>query len=214
MPSSPGITTRTTVAVHAADPISLIGVASQLRPRPEVSVIEWDAEVPPEVVAVVVDTVDEEALGTLRRIQRTTSCRTVLVITDIDEQQLVSAAECGVAGVIRRSEATPDNLVHVIGTVARGEGYLPADLLGRLLEEVGRLQDQVLGPRGLYVTGLTTREADTLRLVAEGYDTAEIAAKLGWSERTIKNTLHGVMSRLQLSNRSHAVAFAMRQGWI
>ncbi|MFE6031038.1 DNA-binding response regulator [Streptomyces niveus] len=162
MTSSPDITTRTTVAIHAGDPISLVGVASQLRPRPEVSVTEWDAEVPPQVVVIVVDTVDEEALRTLRRIQRTTSCRTVLVTTDIDEQQLVSTAECGVAGLIRRSEATPEHLVHVIGTVARGEGHLPADLLGRLLEEVGRLQSQVLGPRGLYVNGLTTREVDTL----------------------------------------------------
>lgn len=214
MPSSPIITARTTVAIHAGDPISLVGAASQLRPRPEVSIIEWDAEVPPQVVLVVVDTVDEEALGTLRRIQRTTSSRTVLVITDIDEQQLMSTAECGVAGVIRRSEATPAHLVHVIGTVARGEGYLPADLLGSLLQEVGRLQGQVLRPRGLYVTGLTTREVDTLRLVAEGYDTADIAANLGWSERTIKNTLHAVMTRLRLRNRSHAVAYAMREGLI
>ncbi|MFF2941233.1 response regulator transcription factor [Streptomyces niveus] len=207
--------TPTTVAIQAGDPLSHAGVTSQLRPRPEITLMEWDAAgVPPEVVVVVVDTVDEDTLRTLRHIQRTSTCRTVLITTAIDEQKLVSAAECGVAGVVRRSESTPEHLVHVIGTVARGEGHLPADLLGRLLEEVGRLQNQVLGPRGLHVNGMTTREIDTLRLVAEGYDTADIAAKLGWSERTIKNTLHTVMSRLHLSNRSHAVAFAMRQGWI
>ncbi|MFD8960579.1 response regulator transcription factor, partial [Streptomyces anulatus] len=144
----------------------------------------------------------------------TSTCRTVLVTTDIDEQKLVSAAECGVAGVIRRSESTPDHLVQVIGTVARGEGHLPSDLLGRLLEEVGRLQGQVLGPRGLHFTGLAAREVDVLRLVAEGYDTADIATKLAYSERTIKNVLHSVMTRLQLRNRSHAVAYAMRQGLI
>lgn len=177
--------------------------------------MEWDAEdVSPEVVVIVVDTVDEEALRTLRHIQRTSTCRTVLVTTDIDEQKLVSAAECGVAGVVRRSESTPEHLVQVIGTVARGEGHLPSDLLGRLLEEVGRLQGQVLGPRGLHFTGLAAREVDVLRLVAEGYDTADIATKLAYSERTIKNVLHSVMTRLQLRNRSHAVAYAMRQGLI
>ncbi|MFJ2433176.1 response regulator transcription factor [Streptomyces anulatus] len=206
---------RITVLLRAQDPISQAGVASQLRARPEVSVVERDEGEPtPQVVVMVVDAVDDEVLRVLRNIQRTSTCRTVLVTTDIDEQKLVSAAECGVAGVVRRSESTPDHLVQVIGTVARGEGHLPSDLLGRLLEEVGRLQGQVLGPRGLHFTGLAAREVDVLRLVAEGYDTADIATKLAYSERTIKNVLHSVMTRLQLRNRSHAVAYAMRQGLI
>ncbi|MEU6018226.1 response regulator transcription factor [Streptomyces sp. NPDC047515] len=206
---------RTTVALRAQDPISQAGVASQLRARPEVSVMEWvEGDASPQIVVVVVDAVDEEVLTMLRHIQRTSTSRTVLVTTDIDEQKLVSAAECGVAGVIRRSESTPEHLVQVIRTVARGEGHLPSDLLGRLLEEVGRLQGQVLGPRGLHFTGLAAREVDVLRLVAEGYDTADIATKLAYSERTIKNVLHSVMTRLQLRNRSHAVAYAMRQGLI
>ncbi|MFD4374798.1 response regulator transcription factor [Streptomyces sp. NPDC058486] len=207
---------RTAVAVLAQDPISKAGVASQLRPRPEITMTEWGEAVDPapEVVVLVVDTVDEETLRLLRNICRTSTARPVLVTTDIDEQKLVNAAECGVAGVIRRAEATSEHLVHVIGTVAKGAGYLPSDLLGRLLEEVGRLQGQVLAPRGLHFTGLATREVDVLRLVAEGYDTADIAAKLSYSERTIKNVLHGVITRLQLRNRSHAVAYAMRQGLI
>ncbi|MCX5342162.1 response regulator transcription factor [Streptomyces sp. R-74717] len=206
---------RITVALRAQDPISQAGVASQLRARPEVSVTEWgEGDASPRIVVVVVDAVDEEVLTMLRHIQRTSTSRTVLVTTDIDEQKLVSAAECGVAGVVRRSESTPEHLVQVIGTVARGEGHLPSDLLGRLLEEVGRLQGQVLGPRGLHFTGLAAREVDVLRLVAEGYDTADIATKLAYSERTIKNVLHSVMTRLQLRNRSHAVAYAMRQGLI
>ncbi|MEU4176948.1 response regulator transcription factor [Streptomyces sp. NPDC026589] len=206
---------RITVVLRAQDPISQAGVASQLRARPEVAVVDRDdGEPAPQVVVMVVDTVDDEVLRVLRNIQRTSTCRTVLVTKDIDEQKLVSAAECGVAGVVRRSDSTPDHLVQVIGTVARGEGHLPSDLLGRLLEEVGRLQGQVLGPRGLHFTGLAAREVDVLRLVAEGYDTADIATKLAYSERTIKNVLHSVMTRLQLRNRSHAVAYAMRQGLI
>ncbi|MFE6983772.1 helix-turn-helix transcriptional regulator [Streptomyces griseus] len=206
---------RVTVVLRAQDPISQAGVASQLRARPEVTVVDRDdGEAAPQVVVMVVDAVDDEVLRVLRNIQRTSTCRTVLVTTDIDEQKLVSAAECGVAGVVRRSDSTPDHLVQVIGTVARGEGHLPSDLLGRLLEEVGRLQGQVLGPRGLHFTGLAAREVDVLRLVAEGYDTADIATKLAYSERTIKNVLHSVMTRLQLRNRSHAVAYAMRQGLI
>ncbi|MFB7577590.1 helix-turn-helix transcriptional regulator [Streptomyces hydrogenans] len=209
-------TNRISVALRAPDPISQAGVTSQLRTRPEITIADWneDADPAPEVVVLVVDTVDEDVLQLLRRVRRISPARPVLVTTGIDEQKLVSAAECGVAGVIRRAEATPEHLVHVIGTVAKGAGHLPADLVGRLLEEVGRLQGQVLGPRGLHFTGLAAREVDVLRLVAEGYDTADIAARLSYSERTIKNVLHGVITRLQLRNRTHAVAYAMRQGLI
>lgn len=207
---------RISVAVHAQDPISRAGVTSQLRPRPEVTLTEWEegTNMAPQVIVLVADTIDEAVLRLLRRIRRTTPARTVLVATDVDEQKVVSAAEGGVGGVIRRTDATPEHLVHVIGTVAKGDGYLPSDLLGRLLEEVGKLQSQVLSPRGLHFTGLAPREVDVLRLVAEGYDSAEIAVKLSFSERTIKNVLHSVMTRLQLRNRSHAVAYAMRHGLI
>ncbi|WP_312892740.1 helix-turn-helix transcriptional regulator [Allostreptomyces psammosilenae] len=205
---------RIPVSLRAQDPISRAGVASQLRTRPELRLDDPDDEGSPSVVVVVVDTIDEAELRVLRSVQRTTTARMVLVATHIDDQQLVSAAECGVAGIVRRAEATPERLVQVISAVARGEGSVPADLLGRLLEQVGRLQGQVLGPRGLNFNGLTAREIQVLRLVAEGYDTAEIATKLSYSERTIKNVLHGIMTRLQLRNRSHAVAYALRQGLI
>jgi DNA-binding CsgD family transcriptional regulator len=53
-----------------------------------------------------------------------------------------------------------------------------------------------------------------LRLVADGLDTSEIAERLSYSERTIKNIIHDVTTRFHLRNRSHAVAFAVRQGLI
>ena len=53
-----------------------------------------------------------------------------------------------------------------------------------------------------------------LRLVAEGFGTEEIAAKLCYSERTVKNVLYGLMTRCGLNNRAHAVAYALRAGAI
>ncbi|MFT2016869.1 helix-turn-helix transcriptional regulator [Streptomyces sp. 796.1] len=207
-------TERILVDLRAQDPVSQAGVASQLRARPEVRVIDPNTAEDAQVAIVVVDLIDDEVLGQLRQIQRAGTGRGVLITTHIDEQQLVSAAECGFIGVIRRTEATPERLVQVIAAVARGEGHVPADLLGSLLAQVGRLQGEVLGPRGLNFTGLAAREIEVLRLVAEGYDTADIALKLAYSERTIKNVLHAVMTRLNLRNRSHAVAYALRQGLI
>ncbi|MPZ74787.1 MAG: DNA-binding response regulator, partial [Nitriliruptorales bacterium] len=63
-------------------------------------------------------------------------------------------------------------------------------------------------------TALTKREIDVLRLVADGKDTTEIAHELAFSERTIKNVIHDVTMRLNLRNRTHAVAYALRQGLI
>jgi DNA-binding CsgD family transcriptional regulator len=91
---------------------------------------------------------------------------------------------------------------------------LPGDLLGRLLDQVGRLQRKVLDPRGLTLSTLTAREADMLRLVAEGLDTAEIAVKTSYSERTVKNVLHDVITRFNLRNRAHAVGYVLQQGLI
>lgn len=207
---------RIVVGLRAGDPISAAGVASQLRPRPELTVVDDEADepVPVAVVVVVVDAVDEAAVQLLRNVQYTTPARVVLVTTRIDDQQLISAAECGVAGIIRRAEATPERLVQVIGAVAKGEGTVPGDLLGRLLEQVGRLQRQVLSSHGINFNGLAVREIEVLRLMADGHDTAEIAVKLSYSERTIKNVLRNLIARLQVRNRTEAVAYAIRQGLI
>jgi DNA-binding NarL/FixJ family response regulator len=200
--------------VYADDPISEAGVISQLRGRPEVTIVRR-ADLEQAVVALVVaEGADETALKVLRAIQRGGVPRTVLVARVIDDSTLVAAAEAGVAGLLRTHEATADALVRVVKRVADGNGDVPADLLGRLLGHVGRLQRQVLAPRGIAFTGLSDREAQVLRLVADGFDTAEIATQLCYSERTVKNVLHDVTTRLQLRNRSHAVAYAVREGLI
>jgi DNA-binding NarL/FixJ family response regulator len=82
------------------------------------------------------------------------------------------------------------------------------------MSEVERHQRQVLSPRGLTFAGLTEREIAVLRLLAEGLDTAEVGERLFFSERTVKNVIHDLTSRLDLRNRTHAVAYAIRHGLI
>jgi DNA-binding NarL/FixJ family response regulator len=198
--------------VHARDPISQAGVVAQLRMRPEIRVVET---APQSAVAVMIaDTVDEATTRELRAMRKDGQPRLMLVATTVDDAALVAAAEAGVAGLLRRCDASADMLVRTIVIVASGEGEVPPDLLGRLLEQVGRMQRQVLAPRGLTFTGLTPRETEVLRLVAEGLDTGEIALRMCYSERTVKNVLHDLTTRLQLRNRTHAVAYAVREGLI
>lgn len=203
-----------TTYIHGADPISQAGVVSQLRGRPEVRIVE-EARLDQATVAIVVtETIDESATRILHGLRRGDLPHLIVVATSIDDAGLVTAAESGVAGLIRRLDATPENLVRVITRVNSGEGEVPGDMLGRLMTQLGRLQRQVLTPRGLTFTGLTPREVQVLRLVADGHDTSEIAQELCYSERTVKNVLHDLTTRLQLRNRSHAVAYALREGLI
>jgi DNA-binding NarL/FixJ family response regulator len=200
--------------VYASDPISQAGVVSQLRPRPEILIVDDSDLDRAEVAVIVTEVLDEQTVRVLRAVQRGGVPRTLLVAGLLDDAALAAAAEAGVSGLVRRSEATPERLARVVVRLAAGQGEVPTDLLGRLLTQVGRLQRQVLQPRGLAFSGLSDRETQVLRLVADGHGTAEIATKLCYSERTVKNVLHDVTSRLQLRNRSHAVAYALREGLI
>lgn len=204
---------RVPVYVYADDAILRAGVVSQLRMRSEVAVVDTDPE-SAEVAVLAADVLDDTTVRTLHALQRGFSPRVILVLRVIDDATLVAAAEGGISGLLRRSDATPDLLVRTIQRVMAGEGVVPPDVLGRLLGQVGALQRQVLAPRGLRFSGLSDREVQVLRLVADGHDTSEIAQQLCYSQRTVKNVLHDITTRLQLRNRSHAVAYAVREGLI
>lgn len=205
---------RVPVLVYAHDPVTRTGIVGELRGRPEVSVVETGEMSEAKVGIIAAEELDEETVRVVRAMQRNGCARVVLVVTRIDEAGVLAAVEAGISGLVRRSEATPESLTAAVTTAARGDGSLPPDLLGRLLAAVSRLQQQVLGPRGLTFTALTKREVEVLRLVADGLDTAEIARTLAYSERTIKNVIHDITMRLNLRNRTHAVAYALRQGLI
>lgn len=205
---------RTTVSVYATDPVSATGVSGELRLRPEVLVVDQNEVGQAEVSVVVTEEVDEPAIRTVRSILRGRCQRVVMIVTHLDDARLLTAVEAGVSGILRRFEADADTIVNAVLNAARGEGSVPPDLLGRLLDQMNRLQSQVLAPRGLSLSGFNERELDVLRLLAEGWVTSEIATKLSYSERTVKNVIHEMTTRFQLRNRCHAVAYAVRQGLI
>lgn len=210
---TPGVTDRRVpVAVTAPDPISREGAISQLRRHPEIDLRE---ETGPGTVALLIeDALDDAALTRLRRIVRSEGARAVLVTGTIRESELLDVVECGVGAIVWRHEATAHRLVQAVLAASRGDGDLPADLLGRLISQVGTLHRGAAGRPGAPSLGLAPREVDVLRLVAEGLDTGEIAGKLSYSERTVKNVMHGLTTRLHLRNRAHAVAYALREGYI
>ena len=191
---------RLAVAIATTDPLSRAGLAAQLQGQPAMEVVDGVEPGAAGVVVVVAHEVDDATTREIRAIRATGQEHVVLLVAKVDDAGLLAAVEAGVSGVVRRSQATPSQL--------------SPDLLGRLLSQVGRLQRQVLHPRGLTFAGLTEREVAVLRLLADGLDTAEVGHCLFFSERTVKNVIHDITSRLDLRNRTHAVAYAIRQGLI
>lgn len=199
------------VAVQASDPISHAGITRYLASRPEVRVIT-----PPradaDVVILVPDRLTTQNLAAISR--DVPHCPAILIANKVSESDLLDAVRCRIMAVLPRAAATDERLLDAIASAASRDESSPADLLGELVARAEHLQHEVLAARGLNFTDMNAREVDVLRLMAEGWDTAQIATKLSYSERTVKNVVYAVMNRLGLRNRPHAVAYAMRSGVI
>ncbi|MFD3659586.1 LuxR C-terminal-related transcriptional regulator [Streptomyces sp. NPDC058659] len=215
------LNTRVTVTVHASDPLSRAGLISHLRHQPTVDFVpEQDdgSRDAPAVAVMLADRIDEPTTAELRRLLRGRDQRVVLVARELREPDLLAVVEYGVRAIIWRHQATEQRLLSAVHSAARGEGELPPDLVSRLLNQVGRLQRATTAGTAtggaVPLFGMAPREVDVLRLLAEGLDTRQISEKLAYSERTVKNILHALMTRLQLTNRAHAVAYALREGYI
>lgn len=200
------------VVVHGDDPVLRAGVAAQLRSRCEV----LDSAVPDDgaVAVVAADELDDATLHLARRVHREGNRPVVLVLSRLDDGALLAGVEAGASGFVRRSEAVPDRLVPVVLAASRGEASIPPDLVSGLLAHLTRLQPPVADDSRGLPNRLTSREIEVLRLASEGMETAEIARRLSYSERTVKGVIHDITTRFQLKNRTHAVAYAVRLGLI
>jgi DNA-binding NarL/FixJ family response regulator len=203
---------RIPVRVWARDPISLAGLTSALVCRPELKIVE-PGSAHARVALVAAESLDEMVLSQLRTISAQ-GTRTVLVITALTDDDVLAVVDAGVSAIVWRWEATATWLSEVVVKAAAGQPALPADVLSRLLKQVGRLNRQVLSPRGLTLNGLSAREIEVLKLAADGLDTEEIAHQLAYSQRTVTNVFHDITCRFHLRNRTHAVAYAIREGLI
>jgi DNA-binding NarL/FixJ family response regulator len=202
------------VSLRATDPVTLAGLNVLLRSRPELRVSDHDEAQAADVHVLAAHRLDSRTVTLLRKTAAADSGPGVLLLDEINEAQLLLALECSVQAVLPRSAANAEQLARTVVAVATGDGLLPPALVGGLLKHLRHLRQQVLDDSGFNAAGLTPREVELIRLMADGLDTKEIAKQLHCSERTVKGTLHHVTRRLRLRNRSHIVAHAMRYGVI
>jgi DNA-binding NarL/FixJ family response regulator len=204
------------VTVIASDRISGQGLVAYLSSRPEIAVLESARRREAQVAVVVVDKITDKALETMAAATHPADepLRFVLVGDDVREAHMGRLASLGMVSVLNRRTTDFDQIARAVVNLSEGRPQLPGDAVGWLSQLLRTVQQNVLEPNGLSAGGLTKREVDVLGLLADGLSTSEIAERLNYSERTVKNTIHLLTSRLKLRNRAHAVAFAIRAGAI
>jgi len=131
----------------------------------------------------------------------------ILVLTGFHETEHVyRSIKAGAQGYILK-DAPYEKILHAIREVASGEGFIsPSDAI-KLIHEIDH-PTQVL-----YTSDpLTTRELETLKLIARGLSNQEIAAKLFVHERTIAKYVSSILNKLHLANRTQVALYALRKG--
>jgi DNA-binding NarL/FixJ family response regulator len=139
-------------------------------------------------------------------VREATGARAIVCSSDCGPDAVLAALQAGAVGYLRKDELTPEALGAAVRAAASGSGVLAGDLLAGLVAD-GEAKRPVAAQ-------LTDREQQVLALIAAGHPTREVAQELCYSERTVKNVLHDVVTKLNARSRSQAVAFAVREGLI
>jgi DNA-binding CsgD family transcriptional regulator len=119
-----------------------------------------------------------------------------------------SAASGELSVVLLIRALSPPRMLEFVRAVTKGGASVPTELLAELLPDANTRPD------GFRPDELTGRELAVLRMLADGLATREIAERLSYSERTVKNVVHDLLEKLGCRTRAHAVAMATRYGVI
>jgi two-component system, NarL family, response regulator LiaR len=148
-----------------------------------------------------------DGVETIRRVRVVTPHTRVVVLTAYtDDARVVAALRAGALGYVKK-DAEPEVLLGAVRAAALNQSTLDPSIAGTVLQELMR------GSRKNQ-NGLTEREMEVLRQLAQGKTNKEIADMLVVSEETIKTHVGNILTKLQLAHRMQAVLYALKQGLI
>jgi two-component system response regulator DevR len=158
----------------------------------------------PDIVILDLRAQDDTAIETAKEVlARVPSTRVVFLADTLDDTILVSAVATGAHGYLLK-EARTDTLLHALRTVRTGQTFLDSGITRHTFAYLRKLAARGSG-KGRHL--LSSQEQRLLPLIAQGKTNKEIAAELGLSDKTVKNYLANVYTKLRLTRRSQAAAF-------
>ncbi|NPV73708.1 MAG: response regulator transcription factor [Pelotomaculum sp.] len=132
----------------------------------------------------------------------------IIALTIHDQEEyLFELIKAGISGYVLK-DISPDLLIQTILGVTRGESFIPPSMTAKVFAEFTRLS--IISSRYSHPLGLTRREVDVLRLVAQGDSNRSIAQKLFISEKTVKNHLTSIFQKLGVDDRTQAALHAVK----
>ena len=129
-----------------------------------------------------------------------------------DENYMMKMIQSGAAGYLLK-DVEPSMMVQAIRRVHAGESYVEPSLTKKLFHGITSQEEQKSAPSPpgtIESDRLSVREIEVLRLVGKGMSNAEIARELFLSEKTVKNHLTNIFRKIQVTDRTQAVLFAIK----
>jgi DNA-binding NarL/FixJ family response regulator len=166
----------------------------------------------PDVVLMDIRMPVLDGLEATRRLVAADSTTRVLVLTTFDlDEYVFEALRAGASGFLLK-DATAEELVAAVRTLAAGDAILAPAVTRRVIEAFGASVPRTDAGADERLGALSVREVEVLRLLARGYSNAEIARELFVSDATAKTHVSNVLSKLRLRDRVQAVIFAYESG--
>jgi DNA-binding NarL/FixJ family response regulator len=134
----------------------------------------------------------------------------MLTVSETDDD-IMAALQAGAKGYVLKGVGAED-LVSIVAGIAAGESYVSPGLAARLLVSLNA-RGSTPAPTPSPLAGLTAREEQILRLVAQGLSNKEVGRKLALQEKTVKHYMTNILQKLQARNRVEAAMMA-REGWL
>ncbi|MBP2001786.1 two-component system response regulator DegU [Paenibacillus shirakamiensis] len=192
-------------------------------------VLDWCQRVNPEIVLMDINMPILNGVDATEKLRATLPEIKVIILSIHDDESYVfETLRKGATGYLLK-DMEAESLINAIRSVAEGHAFIHPKVTGKLINQLRRMEylnetgaiaeDGAIREAGVkFVAGddnpLTRREAEVLRLMAEGRSNKMIGEHLFISEKTVKNHVSSILQKMEVDDRTQAVINAIKYGWV